>query len=87
MTTRDVKKIVTDIEMDKEFERTSFGDANRRHLIKWSLMKRVSGWHDGGTITFICQNLKLLGKTHKLTQKGRRYLWAAFYEHYNEAKF
>ena len=80
---KDVKLIISDADLDKEFVGTSFGDSFQRDLVKWCLMKKTCDFSDGGTITRICQDLKLLGKTRKITKKGKHYLWAAFHEHYN----
>lgn len=82
---RDVKKIVSDIDLNKEFKGTNFGGANQRDLVKWCLMKMVCGFNDGHTIMCICRDLKLLGKTWKMTKKGKSYLWASFHEHYTRA--
>jgi hypothetical protein len=70
---------ITDEEIDKAFQNTNFGDLiNRRKYLAYSLLKIASGWHCGGTITQVLQELKLVGKRidlPTLTKNGKRYMW------------
>lgn len=62
--------VVTDEDIDKAFEGTNFGTKDYRTLLNYSVLKKLVGYHCGWTITCIMKELKLIGKTGKVTKRG-----------------
>lgn len=62
--------IITDEEIQMVFTNTNFGVTDYRGLLNSSVLKKLVGYHCGWTITCIMRDLKLIGKTDKVTKKG-----------------
>lgn len=62
--------IISDEELEQAFKNTNFGTDNYRALLNTSVLKKLVGYHCGWTITCIMKDLKLIGKTEKVTKKG-----------------
>ena len=77
---------VTDLEIKKVFEGTSFGSEKHEDTIKWSLLKIASGYATGYTAKCILQELKLLSraKHSSLTKRGQYCLFEYFRSGYGE---
>lgn len=61
---------VSDEEIQKAFAGTNFGTTEYRKLLNSSVLKKLVGYHCGHTITCIMQELNLIGKTGKPTERG-----------------
>lgn len=61
-----------------------FKDADPREVIAYGLLRTACGYHTGGELRAVMQDLKLVGrpntyqKVPALREKGREYLWAFF---------
>jgi len=75
---QDEKEIVSDEDLDKAYGNANFGSTEKRDVIRYGVLKCVSGYYQGHTSTCIVTNLGLVDKEYKITPKGRTYLWAAF---------
>ena len=70
---------VTDAEIDKVFQNTSFGihvnttDEKRKYLAE-AVLKTAMDYHSGFTITQIMKELGLILKSGSLSKKGRVFL-------------
>ncbi len=62
--------LVSDEEIEKAFRNTNFGRTDYRELLNASVLKKLVGYHCGHTITTIMQELGLIGKTGKPTERG-----------------
>lgn len=79
-----VEEIISDETLQRVFEGTDFGQSTPRNVLKYACLKMASGYASGYTVNRIMINLGLrYESTNKLTQQGRKYLWAAFSENYN----
>jgi len=74
----DELEIVSDADLDKAWGNANFGGTERRDVIRYGVLKCVSGYYQGHTSTCIVTNLGLVDKEYNITPKGRAYLWAAF---------
>lgn len=70
--------VITDEEIEKAFNGTNFGRTDYRELLNVSVLKKSVGYHCGHTITCIMHDLKLIGKTGKVTKKGIMLLREAY---------
>lgn len=71
-------ELVTDEELDKVHGNANFG-ISKRDVLMLGVLKCASGYYQGHTSKTICiQHGLITKKTYKLTDKGRKYLWAAF---------
>lgn len=70
---------ITDAEIDAAFEGTNFGGANRRKLLEQGVLKRLTGYHCGHTLTMILRGLGLTTVNDTVTKKGKRFAIGAFY--------
>lgn len=78
---KDVLEIVSDEEMEKVWGNANFGSMSKRDVIRFGLLKNVSGYHQGSTSLHIITELRLVTyANHNITKKGREYLWVAFNE-------
>jgi hypothetical protein len=72
---------VTDEQIKKEFQGTNFGRTDYRQIMAECVLKRLTGYHDGGTITKICRDLGLLTfKRLNPTRKGKWFTLQHFYK-------
>ena len=78
-----ITDLVTDEQMQVEFQGTNFGHDDHRGLLAQGCIKALAGWHQGHTLTIILQELRLIcwnkqSGQIKVTAKGRHYIWLAF---------
>ena len=74
-----LNQIITDEQLEKAFENTSYGtNPDVRLIIKWALMKVACGYANGHTSKCIIQELGLCTKKSGLTSKGKQYLYRSF---------
>lgn len=66
--------IISDAEIQEAFRGTNFGRTDFRELLRTSVFKKMLGYHCGYMITTIMKGLGLIGKTEKVTVKGRNLL-------------
>ena len=69
---------IADDVIAKEFVGTDFGTTNYRKLVEHAVLKRLTGYYNGSTITHIIQRLGLVDKNNKPTKAGKRFAWNAF---------
>ena len=72
--------VVTDEEIAKAFDGTDFGGGDHRELLNTSVLKKSVDYHCGFAITCIMKDLKLIGKTGKVTKKGKYLLREAYHD-------
>ena len=72
--------LITDGQITDAFGNADFGTKNKRDVVKFTLLKYASGYDSGHTAMCILQDLGLLTQRNQLSQRGKRYLWAAFYQ-------
>lgn len=68
-------RVITEADLDKVWGNANFGSTDRMAIVRESLLKRACGYHDGHTITCICQELGLITKSLQLTSLGRYNLY------------
>lgn len=72
--------VLSDEEIEKAFKGTNFGHTNYRELLNASVLKKLLDYHCGWTITCIMKELGLIGKTEKVTKKGKLLVREAYRE-------
>ena len=72
--------IVTDKQIQYAFLNTNFGGSNPRKLLEVSVLKKLVDYHCGHTITQIMETLGLIGKTGKVTMKGKKFIRQAYHQ-------
>ena len=70
--------IITGEEIAKAWGNANFGNVEKRTVIANSLLKYACGYDTGRTAFCICNELGLVDAKKKLTDLGRRYLWAHY---------
>lgn len=71
--------LVSDEDMAKAFKHTNFGDQAPRDVLRLSVLKCATGYHQGHTSQSIARELGLLDpEVYALSPRGRLYLWEAF---------
>ena len=70
---------VTDEEIQQAFAGTNFGDRDPRTLLAMAVLKALTGYCSGHTITQIMQELELMDHRNDITKKGKDFCLAAFY--------
>jgi|JI10StandDraft_1071094.scaffolds.fasta_scaffold729987_1 hypothetical protein len=71
---------ITDTEIAAAFEGTNFGGANHRRLLEQGVLKRLTGYHCGHTLTMIMRDLGLTTEKDNATKKGKLFAMGAFYQ-------
>jgi len=76
---------LTEKEIEELFAGTNFGgsektDIGRRGLMSECVLKRAAGYHDGGTITGICEDAGLLTGTYRPYKAGIRWAFDQLYK-------
>lgn len=74
MTT--VEEIISDDQIDAVHGNASFG-ISKREVVRLGVLKCASGYYQGFTSQNICKEHGLIDENYKLTEKGRKYLWAS----------
>lgn len=72
--------IISDREIEIAFLGTNFGPVHHRKLLEVSVLKKLVDYRCGHTITCIMQGLDLIGKTGKVTKKGKLFVREAYHE-------
>lgn len=79
----ELTKLVSDEEIEAAWGNANFGEgADKREILRDTLLKIAGDFSTGATATRICQALGLLGHAKcgiSLTKKGRRYMFYSFY--------
>lgn len=71
--------IVSDEEVERVHGNANFGSMPKRDVLNYGTLKTACGFYHGSTSTAICVEHGLITeKTHKLTRKGKAYLWSVF---------
>lgn len=61
-----------------QFKGTNFGTSNYRRLVEQGVLKRLTHYHNGATLTNILKRLKLVDENNEVTSAGRDFAWNAF---------
>jgi len=74
-----VQDLVTDKQVDLAWGNANFGDNySKRDIIANTLLKCASGYETGHTAKCIVEELGLVTQRWELSQRGKRYLFAAY---------
>jgi hypothetical protein len=74
-----VEDLVTDKQIDLAWGNANFGGTHsKREVIANTLLKCASGYHTGHTAKCIVEELGLVTQKWQLSQRGKRYLFAAY---------
>lgn len=85
---KELLELVSDADVEDVFHGTNFGAVSPRKVIADTLLKMAGGYCSGYTALQCCTELGLIvrskngfdaGKVHRLTKKGRKYLFYAFH--------
>ena len=74
-----MKSNLSDDEIKKAFAGSNFGTADHRGLLEQGVLKRLTGYHCGHTLTVIMHGLGLTTKGGLATKKGKEFCMSAFY--------
>jgi len=72
--------IVNDDQLNAAFGNANFGEISKRDVVRYSLLKFASGYSTGHTAKCICEELGLITTKDQLSNRGKRYLFLAFYD-------
>lgn len=72
------EEIITDSEVERVHANANFGAMNKREVVNQAVLKCASSYHQGYTSKQIATEHGLITEDYKLTDKGKKYLWAAF---------
>lgn len=77
------EQIIPDSEIDRVHANANFGPLSKRYVVDQALLKTACGYGNGHTANTIIAEHGLTVSSRKrgvsaLTQRGRKYLWAAF---------
>lgn len=80
-----VEDLVTDKQIDLAWGNANFGNTGltKRELIANVLLKCASGFETGHTAKCIVEDLGLVTQRWELSQRGKRYLFAAYSQGYS----
>ncbi len=75
----EVENIVTDKQINDAWGNSDFGPSmSKRDIIRYSLLKCAGGYYTGHTAKCILSDLGLVTPDWSLSQRGQKYLFAAF---------
>lgn len=74
---------VSEPEIVRAFFGSNFGTANHRGLLEQGVLKRLTGYHNGHTLTVIMRGMGLITERDNVTKKGKEFVMAAFYNKAN----
>lgn len=83
-TEKALQSIITDEEIERVHGNANFGPMSKRSVVNSAVLKCASGWHQGYTSTTIAEEHGLITKSYKLTDKGKKYLWACYSKNASE---
>jgi len=72
------KEIISDEEIERVHGNADFGGMEKRTVVDQGLLKTACNQYHGHTSTQIITRHGLIDEDYELTEKGRKYLWAAF---------
>lgn len=75
-----VENMISDETLDKVWGSANFGDAPKRDVVKYSLLKYASVYKTGHTAFCILLDLGLVNEKEEITKFGKEYLYEAFSE-------
>lgn len=70
--------IIEDDVIAAQFEGTNFGTSDYRRLVEQGVLKRLTYYHNGSTLTNILKRLGLVDENNDVTSAGRDFAWNAF---------
>ena len=76
-----MKTIIPDSEIERVHANANFGDTPKRDVVNYALLKCACDYDNGHTAQQILAEhglIKLSSRHGILTEKGKKYLWAAF---------
>jgi hypothetical protein len=71
------QEIISDEEIEIVHANANFGSMGKREVVNQATLKAACGYYQGSTSSRIIKEHGLVDD-YQLTQKGKRYLWAAF---------
>jgi hypothetical protein len=74
---------VTDEEIENAFAGANFGTRGYRKLLEQGVLKRLTGFYNGCTLTHIMHDLGLTTEKDNVTKKGKQFCMHAFYDQSN----
>ena len=74
-------EIINDDAIDMVHANANFGSMDKRDVVAQGVLKCASGYYQGHTSTCIIREHGLIDNDYNLTDKGKKYLWAAFSSH------
>ena len=72
------EEIISDEEVSRVHANARFGGRTPREVVNLGTLKAACGFYQGYTSNQIVKEHGLVDSKNKLTEKGQRYLWAAF---------
>ena len=72
-------QIITDDAIERVFAGTNFGGCDRRKLVEQGVLKRLTGYSCGRTMSTILMELKLTTVNGTVTKLGKKFCCDAFY--------
>ena len=73
-------EIISDEEIEKAFNGCNFGGCDPRQLLEQGVLKRLTDYGCGWTLTQIMRKLGLTTPKDRVTKKGKSFAMNAFYE-------
>jgi len=74
----DFVMVISDEAISDEFRGASFGTTDYRSLVEQAVLKRLTGYHIGGTMQRILFRLGLTDACNEVTNDGKAFAWNAF---------
>jgi hypothetical protein len=71
---------VSDGQIAAMFEGKNLGTVNHRKTLEQGVLQRLAGYGVGYTLTGIMFALGLIDSNDRVTKKGKKFLFAAFYD-------
>ena len=73
------EEIITDEQLNEAWGNAYFGKGRtKRDILRYGLLKSTCLFHNGSICQSIITKLGLVTGNNAITEKGRKYLWAAF---------
>ena len=72
--------VISDAEIEAAFAGTNFGAAIPRKLLEQGVLKALTGYHSGHTLTTIMRKLDLITAREAVTAKGKRFVFWSFHQ-------
>jgi len=75
-----METIISDEEIKAVFSNTNFGGADHKKLLEQGVLKRLTGYSCGHTLTMCMRELGLITENDTVTKKGKKFCLNAFYD-------